>query len=83
MGYEAVNKYMRNNYPELHVTTLLGESNPHFMGSPSKFTKSVIQNFPQILWETPHGHLCRYLRKVTRVTNLQSASGGVQSIFGT
>jgi hypothetical protein len=76
MGDEAVNKYMRNTYPDLHVTTLLGARNPPFVGSPSKGTESVIRRFPQVPWETPHGHLCRYLGKVTRVTNSQSTSEG-------
>jgi hypothetical protein len=42
MGDEVINEDMRNNYPDLHVTSLLGARNPHFMGSPSKGTESVI-----------------------------------------
>jgi hypothetical protein len=46
------------------------------MGSPSKGTESVIRCLPQVPWESPHSHLCRYLGKATKVTNSQSASGG-------
>jgi hypothetical protein len=76
MGCQAVNEDMRSSYPDLHVTTLLGARNPRFTGSPSKGTESVIRCLPQVPWEAPHSHLCRYLGKVTRVTNSQSASGG-------
>jgi hypothetical protein len=52
MGDEVVNEDMRINYPELHVTTLLNESNPHFVGIPSRGIESVMQHLSQVPKET-------------------------------
>jgi len=30
MGCQAASKEMRSSYPDFHITTLLGASNPHF-----------------------------------------------------
>jgi hypothetical protein len=32
MGYQATNEEVRSSYPDLHITTLLGASNPLFHG---------------------------------------------------
>jgi hypothetical protein len=30
MGYQAASKEVRSSYPDLHITTLIGSSNPLF-----------------------------------------------------
>jgi hypothetical protein len=39
MGDEAFKEDMRNSYPDLHVTSLLGASNALFKGHPPRVLK--------------------------------------------